>query len=137
MKASTSIKHELLAEHDFGFAKFWFYPNFLVGEFAEGADVSKIQSLGPIRVLKRYYGKSTPFIYISHRKNSYSMDPMGYKDIVDMFPNLMGMAIVSQNKYRRMIATLERMFIKKPIAVFHELDEAYDWVVQNLEELDK
>ncbi|WP_276168459.1 hypothetical protein [Zobellia alginiliquefaciens] len=137
METPAPTTHKLIAEHDFVFAKFWFYPNFLVGEFAEGADVSKENSLGPIRYVKRYYGRTTPFVYISNRKNSYSMDPMGYKEIVDMFPNLMGMAIVSENKYRRMIATLEKMFIKKPIGVFHKLDEAYVWAIKNIEEQDQ
>ncbi|MUH37255.1 STAS/SEC14 domain-containing protein [Zobellia amurskyensis] len=137
METPLPIKHELLDEHDFGFAKFWFYPNYIVGEFAEGADVSKEDSIGPITFIKRIYSTTVPFIYISNRKNSYSMDPMGYKDIVDMFPNLIGMAIVSDNKYRRMIATLEKMFIKKPIGVFHKLEEAYEWATQNIEELNK
>lgn len=132
METSLPLQHKLLEEHDFGFAKFWFFPNFLVGEFAEGVHVTRENSLGPIEVLKRVYGTSTPFVYISNRKNSYSMDPMGYKDIVDMFPNLMGMAIVSDNKYRRMIATLEKMFIKKPIGVFHRLEDAYEWAGQQI-----
>ncbi|MBT2163478.1 hypothetical protein [Zobellia barbeyronii] len=137
METPLPTTSKLLTEEDFGFAKFWFYPNFLVGEFADGADVSKEDSIGPITSIKRVYGATIPFIYISNRKNSYSMDPMGYKEIVDMFPNLMGMAIVSENKYRRMIATLEKMFIKKPIGVFHELDEAFEWATQNIQQLDK
>ncbi|CAZ95982.1 hypothetical protein Q4603_11975 [Zobellia galactanivorans] len=133
METIVPAETKLLAQRDFGIAKFWFYPNYLVGEFAEGMHVTKENALQPIRFAKQFYG-DTPIIYISHRRNSYSMDTIGYKEVVDMFPNFIGFAIVSKNKYRRMIAHLEKMFIKRPIGVFLQLDEAYAWAE---EELDK
>ena len=127
MKTTTSIRQELLVEHFFDIGKFWFYPNIILGEFAEGVHVTKANVIEPIQLAQKIYSDGRPFIYVSHRLHSYSMDPVGYGEVVSMFPNFIGFAIVSTNKYRRMLANLERLFIKRPIAVFHTLEDAFVW----------
>lgn len=127
MNTTASVKQPLVAEHHLDIGKFSFYPNILVGEFAEGCHVTKKNAWQAIELTQELYGTTRPLVYVSHRKHSYSMDPMGYKEVVDMFPNFKGFAIVSQNKYRRMIASLEKLFIKKPIGVFYTLEEAFQW----------
>ncbi len=114
-------------EKTFSIGRFLFYPNFIVGEFNEGVHVTQKNAAEPIRMAQEIYGTDKPLIYVSHRLNSYSMDPIGYEAISKMFPNFKGFAIVSENRYRRMIAKLERLFIKKPIAVFYDLESAFEW----------
>ncbi len=104
-----------------------FYPNIIVGEFVEGAHVTKQNAIEPIMIAKQIYGDLEPIVYISHRRFSYSMDPVGYGEVVKMFPNFTGFAIVSQKKYMRMLAALEKLFIKKPLKVFYDLDSAFIW----------
>lgn len=133
MKTTTVIKQRLLAEHHLEIGSFRFYPNIMVAEFTEGVHVTKANALIPIQLAQKVYGDGRPFIYISHRLNSYSMDPVGYGEVVGMFPNFRGFAIVSQNKYRRMLAALEKLFIKKPMAVFHTLEDAFVWSGELLE----
>lgn len=127
MTTTILTRQKLIAEHNLEIGRFRFYPNVIVGEFFEGIHVTKANALQPIRLAQKIYGDTTPFIYISHRLHSYSMDPIGYGEVVNMFPNFRGFAIVSQNKYRRMLANLEKLFIKRPLAVFHTLEDAFVW----------
>ncbi len=133
MKTTAGIKQRLIAEHHLEIGSFRFYSNIMVGEFAEGAHVTKANALRPIQLAQKIYGGEIPIIYISNRLNSYSMDPVGYGEVAEMFPNFKGFAVVSKNKYRRMLAALEKFFIKKPMAVFHNLEDAFVWSGELLE----
>ena len=123
-----------IAEHNLDVGRFTFYKNIIVGEFSEGVHVTFENAAIPIQIATQLYGAENPIIYISHRKNSYSMDPVGYKDVVELFPNFRAFGIVAQNKRRRMIANLERLFIKKPIRVFDNLESALSWATEFLQE---
>lgn len=133
MENTTRIRQELLVEHVFDIGKFQFYPNIILGEFAEGVHVTKANALHQIQLAQEIYGDGRPFVYMSHRLHSYSMDPVGYGEVVSMFPNFKAFAIISTNKYRRMLANLERLFIKRPIGVFHTLEDAFKWADDVLE----
>ncbi|WP_149304437.1 hypothetical protein [Pareuzebyella sediminis] len=126
----ASIAHEnqkLIVEQQWAIGKFSFYTNVVVSELAEGIHATKDKLEEPIQYAQQIYNSKTPVIYISHRLNSYSFDPVAYGEIVAMFPNLIGFAIVSTNRYRRMLASLEKLFIKRPISVFYDLEEAFIW----------
>ena len=127
-------KQELIVEYKHDMGRFFFYSNILVGEFHEGIHASKENSKELIQFVKRVYGDETPFVYISHRLHPYSMDPIALREVTKMFPNFIGFAIVSQNKYRRMIVSLERFFIVKPIGIFYELESAFSWAEERIED---
>jgi len=116
-----------IAEHILDVGRFVFYPNFIVGEFNEGVYVTFDSAIVPIQMAIETYQNNTPIVYISHRLHSYAIDPIGYKEVYDLFPNFEGFAIVATNKRRRMLAHLERLFIKKPIRVFDTLEGAMLW----------
>lgn len=123
----TITKLNPVVEKTFEVGHFLYYPNYIVGKFNEGVHVTKKNAAEPIQLAQEIYGEDKPVVYISHRVHSYSMDPVGYQEVSEMFPNFKGFAIVSKNKYRRMIAKLEKLFIKKPIAVFYDMDKAFEW----------
>jgi len=133
MEASPRIEQKLIVEHILDIGKFLFYTNVVVGEFYEGVHVTKENATQPIEIASQLYGDTEPIVYISHRLHSYSMDPVGYGEVVKMFPNFIGFAIVSQNRYRRMLASIEKLFIKKPIGVFYDMDAAFVWAESLLE----
>jgi len=120
-------KYNPIIAETYPVGQFLFYPNFVVGKFNEGAHVTKENMAGAIRLAQEIYSADCPIVYISHRLHSYSMDPTGYQEVAKLFPNFKGFAIVSKNRYRRMLAKLERRFIKKPMAVFYDLDTAFEW----------
>jgi len=122
-----------IAEHNLDMGRFVFYPNFVVGEFNEGVYATFETAIVPIQLALEIYGNDKPVVYISHRLHSYAVDPVGYKEVYDLFPNFEGFAIVATNKRRRMLAHLERLFIKKPIRVFNNLDSAMLWAEEIIE----
>ena len=132
MEASPT-RQKFIVEHKLDIGKFVFYANIVVGEFYEGVHVTKENATEPIQIALQIYGDKEPIVYISHRLHSYSMDPVGYGEVVKMFPNFIGFAIVSQNRYRRMLANIEKLFIKKPIGVFYDMESAFDWAEGLLE----
>lgn len=125
-------KQTPIVEHSLDVGHFTFYRNIVVGSFAEGVHVTFDNATIPIQIATQLYGSGEPIVYISHRKNSYSMDPVGYKEVIDLFPNFRAFGIVALNKRRRMLANLERLFIKKPIRVFDTLDAALTWAEEIL-----
>jgi len=116
-----------IAEYDLDVGKFTYYPNFIIGEFKEGTYVTFESALVPIQYAIELYGDQKPIVYISHRINSYAMDPVSYKDVIDLFPNFRAFGIVAKNKRRRMIARLEKLFVKRPISVFEDMNSAMLW----------
>ena len=127
METTHKSERKLIAEHRLDIGTFYFYPNIVVGQFEEGVHVTIENATLAIQLAQEIFGKKTRFIYISHRLHSYSMDPVGARKVASQFPNLIGFAIVSQNKYRRMLASIEKLFIKKTIGVFYDMDAAFAW----------
>lgn len=71
-------------------------------------------------------------VYISHRINSYAVDPNDYK-YLEMIPNLKGIAVVSYSESRRSTArSLEKKFYKKPFETFENLQDASSWATEIL-----
>jgi hypothetical protein len=133
MEITPSTRQKFIVEHNLKIGKFLFYTNIVVGEFKRGIHVNKENAIEPIILTQQIYGEYKPIVYISHRLHSYSMDTVGYKEVVAMFPNFKGFAIVSQNKHRRRLALLEKLFIKKPIGVFDNMDSAFFWAEKLLD----
>ena len=106
-------------------ATVYFYVNVVVVEANEGVTMSyktgyKILSRG-----LKIFGRR-PFVYIAHRVNSYSVIPTDFKHLVSI-PTLKGIAIASKQEAGRANAELEKSFSKKPLEVFENIEEAYEW----------
>ncbi len=130
----TTFKNKIpLAEHDLEIGYLTFYPNIIVGEVKEGIHVTYENATIAAQVIAQEYKGTIPFVYISNRKNSYSMDPVAYKELFSIVPNLKGFAVVSESKRRRMLSNLERIFVKKPMRVFSSMNEALEWSNKLLE----
>jgi hypothetical protein len=70
--------------------------------------------------------KTRPVVYISHRINSYAVDPNDYK-YLEMIPNLKGIALVSYSDHGHEAAKFEKRFFKKPFKNFRCLSDAQEW----------
>lgn len=127
MGSTIQTKRIPIVEHNLDIGQFIFYQNILVGEFAEGVHVTFENAAMLIQIATQQYGTEEPLIYLSNRKHSYSVNPVGYKEVLELFPNFKALGIVPKNKRGRMLANLERLFIKKPIRVFDNLEEAFLW----------
>lgn len=116
-----------IAEHIVDTGRFVFYQNISIAEVAEGTHVTFEKISDMLQIAEQVYGNKTPFVYISNRINSYSIDPLGYYEAIKLFPNLMAYAIVAKTRRRRALVVLEKLFIKKPIRVFDNLESAIKW----------
>ena len=123
-----------IAEHNLEIGHMIFYPHMIVGEVKEGGHVSYENASIAAQLIAETYQGTIPFVYISNRKNSYSMDPVAYKELFGLVPNLIGFGIVAKSKRKRMLSNLERMFVKKPMRVFGSVEDAMAWAEKLLQQ---
>ncbi|WP_347926234.1 hypothetical protein [Pontimicrobium sp. SW4] len=67
-----------------------------------------------------------PFVYITHRKHSYSVDPSIYLQ-TSKVKNLIGFAVVAEAPLSKGNAEIEKLFLNKPFEIFSDLDDAIKW----------
>lgn len=129
----TPTKQTPISIHTLEVGKFTIYQNIIVVEFNEGVHVNFESASLLIQTAQMAFGAETPIVYISHRINSYSVSLTSYKEFIEVFPNYIALGIVAKNKRRRMLAKLERFFVRKPIQVFNNMNEAFEWAEEMLE----
>jgi len=114
----------------FDFCKIEFVGQIAIATIEEGVhidyDKSKIISQTCID-----YFKNKPFVYLTHRKNSYSVDVTKYTYINDM-QNLKGFGVISTSLSARN-AEIESLFISLPFEIFDTLKEGIKWANSILE----
>lgn len=104
---------------------FYIYTNYLVAVINEGATIT-IESNKILEDIARTYFATKKFVYITHRINSYAVDPVTYTR-TSQIKNLAGFAVVSKNNVALSNAEIEKIFLKKPFGLFNNLDKAIDW----------
>ncbi len=109
----------------FDFCILKFYDNYVISIINEGVIVSKEISDKISKAAINYY-QGKPFVYITHRMHSYSVDPNIYKD-VSKIKNLAGFVVVSDSKTSIKSALLEKIFLNKPFQIFSNLEDGILW----------
>ena len=110
---------------DIGIGIATIHDNYLITVMHEGVTVS-VESNQILIDLANQYFKGKPFVYITHRKNSYAVDTAIYKE-TKKIENLIGFAVVSIKGMALTNASIEKMFFSKPFEIFEELDDATQW----------
>lgn len=106
----------------FPFGKVTIYDNYLVVVMKEGIAVTpKFNSI--LEGIANTYFIDKNFVYITHRLNSYSVDPNIYFK-TSKIENLIGFAVVFGDKIYRDNISLEQAFFSKPFKSFSSLDQA-------------
>ncbi len=109
----------------FDFCEMTIYSNYVVTVMKEGVNVVPKHNEVLLKITDNYF-KNKPFVYITHRINSYSVDPKVYHE-TSKIPNLKGFAVVSSDYKAKVNAQIEKMFFDKPFETFSTLDEAFKW----------
>lgn len=109
----------------FDFCVLKFYDNYVISIVNEGVVVSKTISDKISKAAIDYY-QGKPFVYITHRIHSYSVDPNVYID-VSKIKNLAGFVVVSDSKTSIKSALLEKIFLDKPFQIFSNLEDGILW----------
>ena len=116
-----------IANHELDFGRYRFYKNLVIGEVFEGAKMDFDRILPLLAIAALYYSEETPFVYLSDRKFSYSIDPTMHREIHKLFPFILGYGVVVYNDINHQVARLEQRFLHCPSGVFHSMDEALAW----------
>ena len=107
------------------FCKLTFYDSYVVVIINEGINIDKEINKILFDVISQFYNNKS-FVYISHRINSYSVDPHIYSK-TSLVKNLAGFAVVSKDYKSKVNAKIEQMFFSKPLEIFETLEDAYNW----------
>lgn len=110
----------------FEFGEVRIFKSFVVVVMNEGITVKPEYNDDLLMISKRYY-KNTLFGYITFRKNSYAVNPLIYLE-TSKIENLAAFAVVGAGGLQLDNLELEKMFLKKPLRHFKNLDDAKVWV---------
>ncbi|TVZ23023.1 hypothetical protein JM84_1939 [Dokdonia sp. Hel_I_63] len=111
---------------EFEFGKIQIEENFVIGIMKEGSHVDRESNQLLLSFCKDYFnGKS--FGYISHRLNSYSVDPTVYMDAGN-HPGLKAIAVVIDNPLIKSNVALEKQFYNQPFESFYSVEDAKEWL---------
>lgn len=111
--------------YDLGFCKIDLHYNYIIATVNEGVNFSTDHYLIFREIIDEHF-KNRPFIYISNRVNSYSIDPMVYIE-TGKIKNLVGIAVVSKNPKQKRITQVENMFLKREFHLFTNMEAALLW----------
>lgn len=101
------------------------YDNYVISCINEGFHLTPDKNKILEDIANEYfYDKS--FVYITHRKFSYSVDPAIYLQTSEII-NLAGFAVVAQVPLAKGNAEIEKLFLNKPFEIFTSLDDAKSW----------
>ena len=107
------------------FATIKVYERYMISEVHEGMVLGHEHH----DVFEQIVGKYFPdahFVYISHRIHSYAVDPLIYLR-TSRLTNLVGFAFVSKHTISLTNAQLEKAFLKKPIYMGRNIEDAIQW----------
>jgi len=113
-----------MKEKTLEFGKLTFHDNYVLAVINEGVNIGSNENDIIIEAAEAHFSK--PFTYITHRVNSYSVDPSIYSKAAKL-ENLSGFAVVSKGYMAKTNAQIERLFFNKPFEIFSTLDEAIEW----------
>jgi hypothetical protein len=109
----------------FDFCDMTVYDHYLVVVVKEGIHIVPKHNDVLIEVANTHFFDK-PFIYITNRINSYSVDPKIYLETAKI-ENLKGFAVVSNNYQAKVNAQIEQLFFTKPFEIFTTTEEAFNW----------
>jgi len=109
----------------FDFCLMTLYDDFMVTNINEGVHLLPKHNKVLVDIAESHF-KGKPFVYITHRINSYSVDPKIYYE-TSKIRNLAGFAVVSDKFKAKSNAEVEKMFFSKPYEIFGNLEEAKQW----------
>ncbi len=102
------------------------FPEYIVVVMREGITLTPEKNDLLLGIATKYFNHSN-FGYITHRINSYSVDPSIYIE-TSKIENLVAFAVVSSNPISMTNTQVEKIFYKNPFRHFLDLDEAVNWV---------
>lgn len=115
---------------DFDFGSIIIEDNLVIGIMKEGSHVSRDSNKILLDFCSDYF-KGKSFGYISHRINSYSVDPTVYINAAKHH-SLAAIAVVYDSELKNSNTLVEKQFFKQPFQAFPTMESAKNWLKQVL-----
>lgn len=130
MSIRLDNKPEIIREYQLDFGTIKVYEDYMVSNFKEGTTVTLERAFQLIGISEIHF-RGRNFGYISHRANSYAIDPTVYTYLRGL-DNLKAFAIVSRKEIDMHNFGIEKLFYKKQMEFFIEYQNALNWVKKRL-----
>ncbi|WP_298320709.1 hypothetical protein [uncultured Aquimarina sp.] len=108
---------------DFGLIEI--YDDYIKVTMNEGITVSPEHNDVLLEMVRKHY-KNKAFLYITHRVNSYAVNPTIYLETAKI-QNLVGFAVVSNDPRQKIQTKLEKAFFNKEFRQFDTMTSALKW----------
>ena len=115
----------MIASYDFGFCHVEVYDDYILSRMKEGVTVSP-EFIAEMSFMAEKHFKNKFFVYITHRVNSYSVNPISYFE-GNKITNMIGFAVVSKDPKQRSQSRIEKTFFDKELRQFENMEEALEW----------
>jgi hypothetical protein len=112
----------------YNFCTLNFYESYMVAVVNKDVHLAPVENQVLIDAANDFYGNN-PFVYITHRKYSYSVDPIVFIKTAKM-KSLLGVAVVADVPVSKGNAEIEKLFYNKPYEIFSVLEDAIEWAKQ-------
>ncbi len=111
---------------DLEFGTVEIHKNCVISTIKEGVlfDVEERKQL--YEVFDKYFNEE-PFVYISNRKNDYTVNPTSYLQEDDYSNQLLGMAVICYSESSYHTALFEQKFYKRAFKVFYSTEACEIW----------
>lgn len=120
------MNQEVLYQRTLDFCEITIFSDYIYVVMNEGITVIPEYNDILVNLTSKYF-KEKDFVYITHRIHSYSIDPTIYLETVRI-ENLKGFVVVSADSEKEIASTkVEKLFFKKPFALFDSLEDAIHW----------
>ncbi|NNE78030.1 MAG: STAS/SEC14 domain-containing protein [Pricia sp.] len=126
MNVRQPKKTIIVREYQLDVGKIQVHENYMISTFDEGATLTLERAYQIIGISEIHF-RNKNFGFISLRKNSFAVDPTVYTYLRQL-TNLKAFAVVSVKEIDMHNFKIEKMFYKKPMKFFIELDNALAWV---------
>lgn len=101
------------------------HKDYMLTVMNEGITVSSEHNALLSEIAEHHFDNES-FVYITHRINSYSVNPSVYRE-TSKIPNLVGFAVVSKNPIQKQQTKVEKIFFNKAFQDFETIEEAIIW----------
>lgn len=118
---------DMLKTLEYSFCSIEVYPDYVISYIKKDFHLTPDKN-NVLEDIASDYFKNRPFVYISHRKNSYSVDPSIYMQ-TSKIKNLVGFAVVAEVPLSKGNPEVGKLFFNdKPFEIFETIEEAKSWV---------
>ncbi|SDR74015.1 hypothetical protein [Gramella sp. MAR_2010_147] len=112
-------------ELELSFTNLVFYESMVISTIKEDLIIEK-EHIEKLREICISHFKDRSFVYITHRKYNYNVNPVVYIDLIQI-NKLKGIAVISDKIEKLKTANFEKNFSPVPYELFQNKEEAIIW----------